>query len=81
MSGLVPPADPKADPRPFFQAVAEAIAQLQRPGQPVAVYAVPSSDLPPAADWQNGVLRVSDLNILAVSDGVAWIRQDTGAAI
>lgn len=81
MSGLVPPSDPKADPRPFYQAVADAIALLQRPGQPVAVYAVPSSQLPPAANWPDGVLRVSDLNILAVSDGVAWIRQDTGAAI
>lgn len=81
MSGLVPPSDPKADPRPFYQAVAAAISQLQRPGQPVAVYSTPSSDLPPAADWPDGVLRVSDLNILAVSDGFAWIRQDTGAAI
>ena len=81
MSGLVPPSDPKADPRPFYQAVTDAIAQLQRPGQPVPVYAVTSTQLPPAADWPDGVLRVSDLNILAVSDGVAWIRQDTGAAI
>jgi hypothetical protein len=81
MSGLVPPSDPKADPRPFFQAVADAITQLQRPGQPSPVYPAPSTDLPPAANWPDCVLRVSDLKILAVSDGVAWIRQDTGAPI
>lgn len=81
MAGLVAPVDPRQDPRPFFQAVVDAIMQLQQPGQPVFVYAVAATDLPPAANWPNGVLRVSDLDILAVSNGVAWIRQDTGAAI
>ena len=59
----------------------DAITQLQQPSQPVLVHAVAAADLPPAANWPNGVLQVSDLNILAVSNGVAWIRQDTGAAI
>ena len=81
MAGLVAPVDPRQDPRPFFEAVVDAITQLQQPGQPVLVYAVAAADLPPAANWPNGVLRVSDLDILAVSNGIAWIRQDTGAAI
>lgn len=81
MAGLVAPVDPRQDPRPFYQALVDAISQLQQPGQPVLVHAVTAADLPPAADWPNGVLRVADLNILAVSDGVAWIRQDTGAPI
>lgn len=81
MAGLVAPVDLRQDPRPFYQAVVDAIVQLQQPGQPSFVCAVASTDLPPPADWPNGVLRVSDLNILAVSDGSAWIRQDTGAAI
>lgn len=81
MAGLVAPVDARQDPRPFFQAVVEAITQLQQPGQPVFVCAVASADLPPAENWPNGVLRVADLDILAVSNGSAWIRQDTGAAI
>lgn len=81
MAGLVAPVDLRQDPRPFFQAVVDAIGQLQQPAQPTLVHAVAASDLPPASDWPNGVLRVADLNILAVSNGIAWIRQDTGAAI
>jgi len=81
MAGLVAPVDPRQDPRPFFQAVVDAITQLQQPSQPVLVHAVAARELPPAADWPNGVLRVADLNILAVSNGVAWIRQDTGVAV
>lgn len=78
---LTPPTDPKADPRAFWMAVADAIRALQQPQQPVTVAAVARVELPPAANWPNGVLRISDLNILAVSDGSAWIRQDTGAPI
>jgi hypothetical protein len=81
MAGLIAPVDLSQDPRPFFRAVVDAIAQLQQPGQPVFVHSVASADLPPAADWPGGVLRVADLDILAVSNGLAWIRQDTGAAI
>ena len=63
------------------KAVADAIRELQHPGKPVNVAGVRRTDLPPAADWPNGVLRVSDLDILAVSNGAAWIRQDTGGPI
>lgn len=78
---LTPPTDPKADPRAFWMAVVDAVRALQQPQQPVMVAAVAKAELPPAATWPNGVLRVTDLNILAVSDGVAWIRQDNGAPI
>ena len=81
MISLVPPSDPRADPRAFYQSLVDAITQLQRPGEPTPVWSVASADLPPAGDWPDAVVRVSDLNILAVSDGSAWIRQDTGAAI
>jgi hypothetical protein len=81
MIGLIAPVDPRQDPRPFFRAVVDAIVQLQQPGQPVFVHSVALADLPPAADWPGGVLRVADLDILAVSNGSAWIRQDTGAPI
>lgn len=78
---LIAPVDLKTDPRPFFQAVAVAIADLQQPTKPGLVFACAQSDLPPAANWPNGVVRVTTLDILAVSNGVAWIRQDTGAPI
>lgn len=81
MAGLLAPVDLRQDPRPFFQAVVEAITQLQQPAKPVFVHSVVSADMPPAADWPSGVLRVADLDILAVSNGTAWIRQDTGAPI
>ena len=78
---LTPPSDPKADRRAFDMALVEAIRELQQPTRPGQVFAVAASELPPAAAWPGGVVRVSDLDILAVSNGAAWIRQDTGAMI
>ena len=77
---IVGPEIPEAM-RPFAMSIVDAIRALQTPGSPAPVFACAKDDLPPAAEWLNCVLRVSDLNILAVSDGVAWIRQDIGAAI
>lgn len=54
---------------------------LRSPGSPVPVYACLEADLPAAADYKNCVVLVTDLNILAHSDGADWIRSDTGAAI
>lgn len=59
----------------------QAFDRLANPQGPTKVYAVTSASLPPAADHLNAVVRVTDLNILAVSDGTDWVRQDTGAAI
>ncbi|WP_332763919.1 hypothetical protein [Phenylobacterium sp.] len=58
-----------------------AVMELQQPTQPGRVFACASADLPSAADWTGAVLRDTTINILAVSDGTSWIRQDTGAAI
>lgn len=55
--------------------------RLEKPGSPKPVYACASTALPSAASYINCVLRVTDLNILAASDGTNWRRQDTGAAI
>lgn len=78
---LVAPVDLKTSPLPFYQAVADAIRELQQPTRPTPIFAVDLIGLPPASAWPNSVVRVTDFNILAVSDGVAWIRQDTGAPI
>jgi hypothetical protein len=67
------------------RALEELVTELERaldaPGEPRPVYACPTAEMPPAASYPNGVLRNTTLNILAVSDGVNWIRQDTGAVI
>ncbi len=78
---LTPPSDPRADRRAFDMAVVDAIRELQQPTQPHPAFACAAADVPPAANWPNGVVRVTNLDILAVSNGVAWIRQDTGAPI
>ncbi|MFN3522232.1 MAG: hypothetical protein ACK4YQ_08275 [Phenylobacterium sp.] len=51
------------------------------PRGPTPVFACATAEMPPAADHPNCVLRNSTLNILAVSDGTRWVRQDTGAVI
>jgi hypothetical protein len=53
----------------------------QAPTQPAPLYACLTADLPAAADFINCAAYVSDIPIIAVSDGTDWRRQDTGAAI
>lgn len=67
--------------RALLKSLRDAIEGLQVPGEPKAVFAVVQAGLPPAASYPNCVALVSDLNILAHSDGIHWIRQDTGAVI
>lgn len=67
--------------RPILKSFYEALVELQAPSRPQAVFAVAQAGLPPAADHPHCVALVSDLNILAHSDGIHWIRQDTGAVI
>ena len=50
-------------------------------GAPTPLFAVAQAGLPPAGEHPQTLALVSDLNILAHSDGVHWIRQDTGAVI
>lgn len=58
-----------------------AVAELLEPTQPGRLYPVASASLPPAADWTYSQAWATDLNALVVSNGTAWIRTDTGAAI
>jgi hypothetical protein len=59
----------------------DAVSALQAPGAPTALFAVAKAGLPPAAAHPSSLVLVTDLNILAHSDGANWIRQDTGAVI
>lgn len=78
---LVVGPDLPASLRTFALSLVDAIRALQAPGAPSPLFACVQADLPPAAQWRHCVLWISDLNILAVSDGAAWIRQDSGVAI
>jgi hypothetical protein len=67
--------------RSVLKSITDAVADLITPAEPKPVFTVAQAGLPPAAAYPNTVALVSDLNILAHSDGVHWIRQDTGAVI
>lgn len=57
------------------------IAAVEEPQEPRPVFASTTTNMPDAANYPNCVLKNTTLNILAVSDGSNWIRQDTGAVI
>ena len=59
----------------------DALRGLITPGAPGALFAVAQAGLPPAASYPQTLVLVTDLNILAHSNGINWIRQDTGAVI
>lgn len=67
--------------RSLLKSFHDAIAGLMTPAEPKPVFTVAQAGLPPAGSYPRCVVLVSDLNILAHSDGVHWIRQDTGAVI
>jgi hypothetical protein len=67
--------------RAAFKALGDEVAALQAPGAPTPLFAVAKAGLPPPAEHPRTLVLVTDLNILAHSDGASWIRQDTGAAI
>jgi hypothetical protein len=64
-----------------LKSIHDAISKLETPGEPKPVYAAAQAKLPPAASYPQCVALVSDLNILAHSDGTHWLREDTGAVI
>lgn len=79
---LIPPGPGVPDAlRAVLKSFHDALTALIAPGEPQALFAVTQVRLPPAASYPNTLVLVSDLNILAHSDGVHWIRQDTGAVI
>jgi len=59
----------------------DALSGLLAPAAPSPLFAVAQAGLPPAAAHPQTLVLVSDLNILAHSDGLHWIRQDTGAVV
>lgn len=74
---IVGPEIPQAL-RPFALSVVEAVRALHAPRAPTPLYACASTAMPPAAAWPHHALLNTTFKIVVVSDGVNWIRQDTG---
>ena len=55
--------------------------RLTAPSAPVIAPSFATSDMPSAASYPGGIIFNSTIGVLAASNGTAWIRQDTGAAI
>lgn len=66
---------------PLLLSIRDAINELQNPKEPTPLYRSLQAALPPASEWTGCHLIVIDLNIIAHSDGVNWIREDTGAPV
>ena len=64
-----------------LKSIQDAIRDLQTQAEPKPVFTVAQAKLPPAASYRNCFVLVSDLNLLAHSDGTHWLREDTGAVI
>lgn len=67
--------------RAILQSYFEALTQLQNPGAPTQLAEVAlETDLPPAADYPNTLIVVTEHNCAAVSTDVAgtwtWLRSD-----
>ncbi len=66
----------------FLGRLNERIERPGQPGRPGLLYDVDApADLPDPAQFDGCVLFVRSIDRIAVSNGVAWIRQDTGAAL
>ncbi len=61
--------------------LSELAESLEPARHPLALFHCVQGALPDPAHWMGCILWVSDLNILAHSDGTHWVRQDTGGAI
>lgn len=65
----------------YLGRIEDRLAVVETPGSPTLVFACLKANLPDPVGQINRVARVTDTNILVASDGVHWIRQDTGAPI
>jgi hypothetical protein len=67
--------------RPVLKSLQDAVRALQNPEAPQPAFAIAQASLPPAAAYPNSIVLITDLGVLAHSDGLHWIREDTGAPI
>lgn len=65
----------------FYAELVDFLRDLAVPKGPQRLWACASDALPPAIAHPNTCALASDLGVIVVSNGTAWIRQDTGAAL
>jgi hypothetical protein len=69
----------------ILQAWATSIEQRlgapTQPGSPAPLYACTKAALPAAASFLNCAAFLTDLNIVAVSNGAHWLNAGTGAVV
>lgn len=69
---------------PFAEQITRALGTMLRPNRPTALYAVDNAAalvvLAPEDNLER-LVYVRDIARLAVSNGVAWLRTDTGASL
>jgi hypothetical protein len=59
-----------------------AFEDLNNPQRPTSLWPVASSKLPAdTGRWRNCAVWVTDLSVIAVSDGADWIRCDNGSPV
>ena len=79
------PADPgpgaQAALRPLLASLLDALRALEAPSAPMPAATCLRADLPPPGAWPWRLILVRDLGVLAHSDGVRWIRHDTGKEV
>lgn len=61
--------------------VQAAFDALDGPTQPTPLWAATTARMPPAALWKYGQLWNLTVSRIAVSNGVNWLRTDTGAIL
>lgn len=66
---------------PWFQEIASRLSALETKQGPSQMFATVKSALPAAASFYNCGAFLTDLGVLAVSDGSHWRNAGTGAVI
>lgn len=77
---LSAPADASPALHRFAKRIVEADKEARTTPLRLQEYAT-AADLPPAADWRAGLVYVTSIVMVAVSDGTNWRRLDTGATL
>lgn len=77
------PVGPEVPPalRALLTEIRDAVVELQTPTYPHPLFSTTTALQPPAARFTGRVYWNTTISRLAVSNGVNWLRTDTGAAI
>jgi len=74
------PADASPALHKFSRRIVETGKEARTTPLRLQEYATPAM-LPSAADWRAGLVYVTSITMVAVSDGTDWRRLDTGATL